>query len=89
MAAPRIYEITFDGQANRVVRYPILGTSAGLGKDPDGGLTIYLQAGSPGKEKEANWLPCPPDGEWFAILRMYFPRPEVIEAEWECPPIHG
>jgi len=46
-----------------------------------------LQAESPEKEKEANWLPCPPDGEWFVILRMYLPRPEVISAEWECPPI--
>ena len=65
----------------------IRGGAAGLGKDPDGGLTIYLQAESPGAEKEANWLPCPADGEWFVILRMYLPRPEVIKAEWECPPI--
>jgi len=73
--------------ANPIGRYSIRGTVAGLGKDPDGGLSIYLQAESPGKEKEANWLPCPPDGEWFVILRMYLPRPEVIKAEWECPPI--
>jgi len=73
--------------ANPIGRYSIRDTTAGLTKDQDGGLTIYLQAGSPGKEKEANWLPCPDDGEWFAILRMYLPRPEVIKAEWECPPI--
>jgi len=23
----------------------------------------------------------------FMILRIYLPRPEVIQAEWECPPI--
>jgi hypothetical protein len=73
--------------ANPAGRYSIRDTTAGLRKDPDGGLTIYLQAESPGKEKEANWLPCPADGEWFVILRMYLPRPEVIKAEWECPPI--
>ena len=73
--------------ANPIGRYSIRDGAAGLGKDPDGGLTIHLQAESPGKEKEANWLPCPADGEWFVILRMYLPRPEVIKAEWECPPI--
>jgi hypothetical protein len=73
--------------ANPIGRYSIRDTAAGLMKDPRGGLTIYLQAESPGKEKEANWLPCPSNGEWFVILRMYLPRPEVIKAEWECPPI--
>jgi hypothetical protein len=28
-------------------------------KNPDGSLTIYLQNKSPGKDKEANWLPAP------------------------------
>jgi len=73
--------------ANPIGRYSIRGTTAGLKKDPDGGLTIHLQAESPGQEHEANWLPCPSDSEWFVILRMYQPRPEVIKAEWECPPI--
>lgn len=27
--------------------------------DADGGLTIYIQTDSPGKDKEANWLPAP------------------------------
>ena len=73
--------------ANPAGRYSIRDTTRGLKRDPDGGLTICLQAESPVTEKEANRLPCPPDGEWFVILRMYLPRPEVIKAEWECPPI--
>jgi len=72
---------------NPIGRYSIGGTTAGLKKGPSGGLAIYLQAESPGTEKEANWLPCPADDDWFVILRMYLPRPEVIKAEWECPPI--
>jgi hypothetical protein len=30
-----------------------------LEKDFDGGLTVALQNGSPGTDKEANWLPAP------------------------------
>ena len=25
--------------------------------DPDGGLTLYLQAESPGEDRQSNWLP--------------------------------
>jgi hypothetical protein len=73
--------------ANPIDRYSIGDRTAGLETDPDGGLTIYLQAGTPGAGKEANWLPCPATDEWFVILRMYLPRPEVIDAKWECPPV--
>jgi len=30
-----------------------------LKRDADGGITLYIQNESPGKEKEANWLPAP------------------------------
>jgi hypothetical protein len=73
--------------ANPIERYSIGDRTAGLTKDADGGLTIYLQSDPPAAEKEANWLPCPADDEWFVILRLYFPRPEVIDATWQCPPI--
>jgi hypothetical protein len=53
----------------------------------DGGLTINVQANTPEGDKEANWLPRLSEGEWFTILRAYLPRPEVIEAEWECLPL--
>ncbi len=73
--------------ANTADRYSIGDRTAGLKTDSDGGLTIRLQAESPGGDEEANWLPSPTDGEWFLILRMYLPRAEVIEAKWECPPV--
>jgi hypothetical protein len=36
-----------------------------LKRDADGGITLYVQNESPGKEKEANWLPSP-SGPFFA-----------------------
>jgi hypothetical protein len=56
-----------------------------LKRNTDGGVTIYLQARSPGGDEESNWLPCPTGGAWFVILRMYRPHHEVVEAAWECP----
>ena len=52
-------------------RYSIGDRTDGLKTEVDGGLTIHLQAESPGSGKEANWLPCPSDGEWFLVLRIY------------------
>ncbi|GAA3376984.1 hypothetical protein GCM10020367_50840 [Streptomyces sannanensis] len=68
-------------------RYSIGDRTPGLITDPDGGLTLHLQAKSPGRDREPNWLPTPEQGVWFVILRMYRPRPEVVDARWECPPL--
>jgi hypothetical protein len=72
---------------NPANRYAVGDRSAGLRRDPDGALTISIQAKSPGEGQEANWLPCPPEGTWFLVLRLYLPRPEVVDATWECPPV--
>jgi hypothetical protein len=55
-----------------------------LKTDADGGLTIYLQHESPGADREANWLPVP-DGPFYAALRMYWPKQEVLDGEWQAP----
>ncbi len=72
---------------NDVRRYSIGDRTPGLVHDSDGGLTLHLQAESPGSGREANWLPTPEQGLWFVILRMYRPRPRVVDATWECPPL--
>ena len=72
---------------NPANRYSIGERTAGLQRDPDGALTISIQAESPGEGQAANWLPCPAEGTWFVVLRLYRPRPEVIDAKWACPPI--
>jgi hypothetical protein len=60
---------------NAAHRYSVSDRTPGLRPDPDGGLTIYLQPGSPGADREPNWLPTSADNPWFVILRMYRPHP--------------
>jgi hypothetical protein len=55
--------------------------------NPDGSLDIYVQNESPGKEKEANWLPAP-KGDFILMLRMYWPKeknPSIIDGSWKPP----
>lgn len=55
-------------------------------RDPDGGLTLLVQNDSPGKEKEANWLPAP-KGSFFMAMRLYWPTQEALEGRWTAPPL--
>lgn len=55
----------------------------------DGSLTLYFQNQSPGKDKEANWLPTP-KGAFVPMLRMYWPKPtppSIIDGTWKVPPV--
>ena len=43
-------------------------------KNADGSVTIYIQKDSPGKAREANWLPAPDDTAYL-VMRLYWPKP--------------
>jgi len=55
-------------------------------KDPDGGLTLFIQNASPGKDREANWLPAS-KGAFFMAMRLYWPKDEALEGKWTAPPL--
>jgi hypothetical protein len=55
-----------------------------LTRDADGGITLYIQHQSPGKDKEPNWLPAP-KGPFFMVLREYWPKPEALDGSWKVP----
>ena len=57
-----------------------------LKKDPDGGLTLYIQEESPGKDKESNWLPAP-HGPFAMYMRLYWPAPAALDGRWKQPPL--
>lgn len=57
--------------------------------NPDGSVDFYIQAESPGKDKEANWLPAP-KGKFNLVLRLYGPpksAPTILDGSWTPPPV--
>ena len=51
----------------------------------DGSLDIYIQHESPGKDKEANWLPAPKD-KFILMMRLYWPKekdPSILNGSWK------
>lgn len=52
----------------------------------DGSLNLYFQNESPGKDKEANWLPAP-KGSFNLTMRLYGPKSEALTGKWNPPPV--
>jgi hypothetical protein len=55
----------------------------------DGSVDLYIQNASPGKDKEANWLPAPA-GKFILMLRLYWPTetpPSIIDGSWKPPAV--
>jgi hypothetical protein len=86
----------YDGKSQLLIENPInryLINSPmlpAMKKNHDGSLTIYIQSKSPGKDKEANWLPAP-DGPIYMVMRLYWPKtdaPSILppgEGAWSPP----
>lgn len=71
--------------ANPIHRFAI-GDRDHLKFDSDGSLTLYVQHDSPGPEAESNWLPAPAEN-FNIILRLYWPKEEIVEERWAPPGI--
>lgn len=57
--------------------------------NPDGSVDLFMQHDSPGKDKEANWLPAP-SGPFVLMLRMYWPKekpPSILDGTWKIPQV--
>lgn len=71
--------------ANPINRYLLNSTMlSDFVRDADGGITLYIQHDSPGKDKEANWLPAA-KGSFFMSMRLYWPKPEALDGSWKQP----
>ena len=70
---------------NAAGRYVVNSAMAStMAKDADGSLAIALQKESPGKDKEAGWLPAPP-GPMVVVLRTYWPKEPIYSGKWMAP----
>jgi hypothetical protein len=88
----------YDGKTQFLIKNPIhryLINSPmlpNMKKNADGSLTLYIQKDSPGKDKEANWLPAPND-LIYLVMRLYWPKteaPSILppgEGTWKPPGI--
>jgi len=55
----------------------------------DGSIDLYIQADSPGKDRESNWLPAP-KGEFILMMRLYWPKekpPSILDGSWKVPEV--
>jgi hypothetical protein len=64
-----------------------LGDRSDLVANADGSVDILVQADSPGKDKEANWLPVAAGQPFNLLLRLYWARDEVLNGAWTPPPV--
>lgn len=73
--------------ANPIDRYLINSSMlSGLKKNEKGEIVVYLQNESPGPELASNWLPAP-DEDFYAVMRLYLPKPEALDGRWKPPAI--
>jgi hypothetical protein len=52
----------------------------------DGSLDLFFQNESPGKDKEANWLPAPKEA-FNLTMRLYGPKSEALTGKWNPPSV--
>jgi hypothetical protein len=81
-----MYNLAHNLVDNPINRYAIRDRMP-LKHEPDGSLILYLQATSPGADKESNWLPSPNQGGFIISLRTYGPSKATIEGKWPAPTV--
>jgi hypothetical protein len=72
---------------NEIKRYSLGTKNKMLKYNPDGSLTIYVQADRPPEAQRTNWLPAPNDADFSLFLRAYWPKTPVLDGSWSPPPV--
>jgi hypothetical protein len=83
-----MYDTDFFFVPNPINRYELSQRNTFI-TNPDGSVDLSIQAASPGKDKEANWLPAP-KGKFDLVLRIYAPKatpPSILDGTWTPPPV--
>jgi hypothetical protein len=86
-----MYEATADGQYfftdNPLKRYAIGDRTAGLKREADDSLNLWIGRTDPGGDRSANWLPAPKAGPFAMYLRTYLPRAELLDGRFRFKPV--
>jgi hypothetical protein len=81
-----MYDTDYFFVSNPIDRYSI-SARQNLKPNADGSVDLYIQNASPGKDKEANWLPAP-SGDFILMMRLYWPSatdPSLLDGSWKVP----
>lgn len=81
-----MYDKNYFFVPNPINRYTVSSRSR-FKANPDGSIDIYVQKDSPGKDREANWLPAPAD-DFVLMMRLYWPsetKPSILDGTWKPP----
>jgi hypothetical protein len=80
-----MYDSTGTFIHNELDRYA-LGDRSDLTFNHDGSLIIYIQHKNPENQKTNNWLPAP-SGNFNMLLRVYYPKQEMLNDTWKTPAV--
>ena len=83
-----MYNADYFFVANPLNRYNVSSRSK-FKPNKDGSIDVYVQHESPGKDKEANWLPAPKD-KFVLMMRLYWPKekpPSILDGTWKPTPV--
>lgn len=72
--------------ANPINRFA-LGDRDPLKFNSDGSLDLIIQRVAPEAEQQSNWLPAPQAGSFTMNLRLYWPKPVVLDGVWTPPAV--
>jgi hypothetical protein len=83
-----MYDANYFFVPNAINRYTVSQRDK-LKANADGSVDLYIQKDSPGKDKEANWLPAPA-GPFVLMMRLYWPKekpPSILDGTWKIPEV--
>ncbi|HKF67511.1 MAG TPA: DUF1254 domain-containing protein [Vicinamibacterales bacterium] len=72
---------------NPLKRFSLGTKNKSLKFNPDGSLTILIQADAPPDTQRTNWLPAPAGANFSLFVRAYWPKAEVLDGSWTPPPV--
>jgi hypothetical protein len=81
-----LYDMYHFFYANPLNRFSLGTKNKTLKPNPDGSLTLYAGATSPGADKSSNWLPAPRT-HFSLYIRAYWADQAILDGRWKPPTV--